>query len=198
MARPAKPELRGQLLAAARELLVEEGAATFSLRQLSARVGYTLTVVYRFFDNRADLIAALQAELFTDLNRYCTDGLSGDSYARIKTMGRRFLQWAQDNEACFVLLFAHPEAGRSLRDNRLDRARAGYMLTVALMRMGVLNGELDIEIPEAAAVYLVSSLVGLASMSLSGRWHTTPGEDLLAFYDAHADRLLTPLLMPKK
>lgn len=196
MARPKNPELPGLLLNAARDLVVERQGANFSLRELSARVGYTLTAIYRCFENREAMIGQLQLKLFAELNTYCTDGLAGSNYERVKQLGRRFVQWAVAHPAFFGVMFSDPNTGRTLGANDLRAARASYMFTTALLQMGKATGEFTVEEPEAAAVYLMASLQGMTAMALSGRLVGTVGENPVEFYDRYSDVMLTSLLTP--
>ena len=49
-------ETREEILAAAREVLLERGAADLSLREIARRAGFSPGALYKYFDNKDDVI----------------------------------------------------------------------------------------------------------------------------------------------
>ena len=52
-------ETRDDILIAAREVLLERGAADLSLREIARRAGYSAGALYKYFDNKDDVVKAL-------------------------------------------------------------------------------------------------------------------------------------------
>ena len=52
-------ETRDDILAAAREVLLERGAADLSLREIARRADFSPAALYKYFDNKDDVIKAL-------------------------------------------------------------------------------------------------------------------------------------------
>jgi AcrR family transcriptional regulator len=52
-------ETRDEILLAAREVLLERGAADLSLREIARRAGFTPGALYKYFDSKDDLVKAL-------------------------------------------------------------------------------------------------------------------------------------------
>ena len=52
-------ETRDEILSAAREVLLERGAADLSLREIARRAGFSPGALYKYFDNKDDLVKAL-------------------------------------------------------------------------------------------------------------------------------------------
>lgn len=52
-------ETRDEILEAAREVLIERGAADLSLREIARRAGFTPGALYKYFDSKDDVVRAL-------------------------------------------------------------------------------------------------------------------------------------------
>ncbi len=52
-------ETRDDILAAAREVLLERGAADLSLREIARRADFSPAALYKYFDNKDDVVKAL-------------------------------------------------------------------------------------------------------------------------------------------
>ena len=61
---------RQRLLAAALELVEEEGVEALSMRRLAARVGVSATALYRHFADKDELLQHLVDEANLELGRY--------------------------------------------------------------------------------------------------------------------------------
>tara|TARA_R110002096_G_scaffold436100_1_gene667643 strand:- start:3537 stop:4139 length:603 start_codon:yes stop_codon:yes gene_type:complete len=195
MPRPRNPELPTLLLAAAEELLVKKGGPHFSLRELSARVGYTLTAVYRCFENRAALLRQLNLRLFSEFNSYCVPPLDSGPLEATRMAGRRFVQWAVEHPTQYLFMFSEYGSDSLLTSpEEKATARIGLVGITTLLRMSKQIGQIDIEDPEATAIELLCYLHGLASLALSGRLEGTPGNDALEFLEANSTRMINRLL----
>jgi AcrR family transcriptional regulator len=62
-----KAELRTQILEAAREIFVNQGYASFSMRALAQRVGYSPAATYKHFRSKAEIFDCLAEESFAAL-----------------------------------------------------------------------------------------------------------------------------------
>ncbi|EIV94691.1 TetR/AcrR family transcriptional regulator [Frankia sp. QA3] len=59
----------GEILAAARDLVAQDGLARLSMPALARRLGCGVMSVYRYFDTKDDLLAALADQAMSDLHR---------------------------------------------------------------------------------------------------------------------------------
>jgi len=195
MPRPRNQELPALLLAAAEELLVKNGGPNFSMRELSARVGYTLTAVYRCFDNRAALLRQLTLRFFSEFNAYCVPPLDSGPLEATRMAGRRFVEWAVEHPTQYLFMFSEYGSDSLLTSQQeKSTARLGLVGITTLLRMSKQMGQIDIEDPEATAIELLCYLHGLASLSLSGRLEGTPGGDAMEFLEANSTRMINRLL----
>ena len=62
-----KAQLKQKILSAALQVFAEQGYANVSMRKIAALIDYSPTTIYRFFQNKEDLLAAIAAETYRDL-----------------------------------------------------------------------------------------------------------------------------------
>jgi AcrR family transcriptional regulator len=93
--------LRPALIAAARDLLSQEGPGAVSLREAARRVGVSATATYRHFQDKEHLLAAVSAEGFVEFAAKLKIG-GGQSF---NGMGVAYLEFAIANPGLFRLMF---------------------------------------------------------------------------------------------
>jgi AcrR family transcriptional regulator len=62
-----KAQLKQKILSAALQVFAEQGYARVSMRKIAALIDYSPTTIYRFFQNKEDLLRAIAAETYRDL-----------------------------------------------------------------------------------------------------------------------------------
>jgi AcrR family transcriptional regulator len=91
---------RRDILAAAREVMLESGASGITVREVAHRADFSPAALYKYFSGRDEIIAALTQESFLILKRFI-DGvptsLSPDK--RLVALGMAYMKFAQDNPA---------------------------------------------------------------------------------------------------
>src|SRR5215207_9061557 len=88
-----RQDLTDKILTAARELLLSQGVAGLSMRNLAAKVGYSATAIYSYF---ADKDAVLRALLDADcaaLRRAMDDAAEPNPVERVRKMGRAYVEF---------------------------------------------------------------------------------------------------------
>ncbi|GAB3491098.1 TetR/AcrR family transcriptional regulator [Nocardiopsis coralliicola] len=117
----------------ARRQLVQSGPDGISLRAIARDMGMTAPGLYRYHSSLSDLLAALRAELFTELAdavRGASAALpAGDTDGRVLTALRAFRRWALDHPAEFGLLFGAPGTEPPDPDPRVLAAAQGFAAT---------------------------------------------------------------------
>jgi len=105
MAPPAKTS-RAEIVAAARAIIAERGVAALSLQQVAAAVGVQAPSLYKRFDDRAALLAAVHDALLEEL----AGVLAAQTLARpaqaLAAMGRAYRAFAHRLDRLYPLLFA--------------------------------------------------------------------------------------------
>ena len=112
---------RAEILAAARELLLEVGPEELSLRQVARRADFSPAALYNYFSSRDEIVASLFAEAFEHLDIYLRrvpSSLSPDK--RVVELGLAYMDFARDNPMdlrCMLLstsLDLPPSSGKAL------------------------------------------------------------------------------------
>jgi AcrR family transcriptional regulator len=101
-------DTRDEILVAAREVLLERGAADLSLREIARRAEFSPGALYRYFDNKDDVIKALadkaMGALLVEFDRVPA-GLPPD--ARALELGMAYLEFARHNPEDVAVIALH-------------------------------------------------------------------------------------------
>jgi AcrR family transcriptional regulator len=96
----------------ARRLLVDEGPAAISVRAIAREMGMTAPALYRYYPSHTHLVAALTADLYTELSdrlEEARDAVQDDDVAlRLQAVCRTLRRWSLAHPAEFGLVFASP------------------------------------------------------------------------------------------
>lgn len=163
---------RAEILAAARELLLEVGPEELSLRQVARRADFSPAALYNYFSNKDELVASLFAEAFERLDTYVrrvSRDLSPEE--RVVELALAYMDFAQDNPMdlrCMLLtasLDLPPSSGKALG---LDAARLLGETFREGMEEGVFSPDVGLSAAEMAfGVWaLVHGMVSLAFIDL--------------------------------
>ena len=142
-------DTREEILAAAREVLVERGAADLSLREVARRAGFTPGALYKYFESKDDVIRVLADRAMGALVEAFA-ALPADLPAdeRAVAMGLAYLEYARRNPADVAIIVRHDLAAHddapSAEHRGLEEAVKG------VFRDGVRQG-LFVVAPEDAA-----------------------------------------------
>lgn len=104
-----KEQLRRQILSAARELFVNEGYESVSMRKVANKIEYSPTTIYLYFEDKADLLDSVCKETLLDLLNTLErlkEGTS-DPVKALRKSGRAYvefgLKYPQDYKLTFVI-----------------------------------------------------------------------------------------------
>ena len=122
-----------EIIQTARRLLVESGPDAVTLRAIARDMGMTAPGLYRYFDNREELVRHVCAGIFTELGgdiqaaidaadppATAPDPLAAKLTVKMVAACREFRRWSLSHQAEFGLLFGIPLPG--LDDGRYDIA----------------------------------------------------------------------------
>jgi AcrR family transcriptional regulator len=93
-----RKDTREEILAAARELMLEVGPEALSLRQVARRADFSPAALYTYFSSRDELVASLFAESFARLDEYL-GRVSTDLpwEKRVVELGMAYMDFGRDN-----------------------------------------------------------------------------------------------------
>lgn len=159
--------LRAALLAAGRKILDAEGVTALGLRAVARAAEVSPTAVYRHFNDKAALLAAIAADGFRGLAaamREAADA-AADPGDRMAAIGRAYVTFAVANSAVVRLMFG-PEIPD--KADHPDLSAAGEEAFAVLSGELASTGARDAQSPDAALA--AWSLVhGLSTLLIDGQ-----------------------------
>ena len=171
---PAEVEsFRGELCDAATELFIEKGPNGVTLRALAERVGVSRTTPYRYFQNKDEILAAVQASAFqrfsdaAELAYRSTD----DPIERIHAISRTYIEFGIEHPQAYRIMFGFFQEG-DYPELRRQGTRARTVLfesTEAAVRAGAIAGDANVH-----AHVIWAALHGVLSLHLVGQLHWGP------------------------
>jgi AcrR family transcriptional regulator len=155
-------------MVAAGSAFLELGYQALSMRKVAERAGYTATTLYRYFQDKDDLLFAMVSEGLSAFTRELREGReSGEEpLARIEAMGLAYIRFGLDHPALYRLLFIQ-------RPDFLGRGR-GDIQTLRVESFSLLRGAVAEAMSAGAAAHGDAAAV---SMSL---WAVVHGVTSLA------------------
>ena len=114
-------ELRRDILEAAREMFVDEGYESFSMRKLAQRIDYSAATIYQHFESKDDLFQCLVRESFAtlvELQSRTNASLEQDPVSALKRGLRTYVEFGlqHPNQYRFAFLM-QSRAGASYTPN---------------------------------------------------------------------------------
>ena len=158
---------RERILAAARDLFIEDGADAVTMRGVAARVGLTPMALYRHFRSRAALRRAVSDQGHETFLSYLQRALAEPSAAaRLMRAGQEYLNFALEHPRDYAVMFMRP-TGRDERAGPQWRDVATFRFLVDRIRECAVAGVLRADDPDAAALAVWSHVHGLVSLYLA-------------------------------
>ena len=174
---------RERICEAATRLFAEHGYDGVTLRSITEHVGCSPMTPYRYFENKAEILATVRTlamERFVDHCQAAFDAVS-DPWDRLRLLGFAHLEFAMSEPSAYQILFDDLETGKYPDLDRIgERAR---QINVDACKAAAAAGLID-EDPEVVAHVFWSALHGAAVLHLADRFE--PGPDL--------DRIAEPLV----
>jgi AcrR family transcriptional regulator len=176
--------LPAALLAAARQILDENGLHAVGLRETARRVGVSATAAYRHFTNKEDLLASVAAEGFRELAAAMQSATRGST--PLTRAGLAYIEFANQNRGLFRLMFG-PVLAERTKYPALHAASAGVE---ALLLRGVADVDQRPLNDNPAAMAAWGLVHGLAHLIVDGFFPATRAT-------AQAEEILGKIRLPK-
>jgi len=105
----SREELREMALAAAEQIVVEQGYDGLSARKVAAAIGYTVGTLYLVFENIDDLILNINARTLDRLHARMTESQAGSGNSRdyVLQLCHAYIRFADEDPHRFALVFEH-------------------------------------------------------------------------------------------
>ena len=167
--------LRSSLIDAAVELARESGADGVVVREAARRTGVSHNAAYRHFADREELIAevaavslaALADAMSRKINRARAQGPQGRALARLRAVGRAYVEFALKEPGLFTVAFAGPP---------IDSAAATgpYEVLGSVLDECLAAGAMSPAKRPGAEISCWSAVHGFATLHLNGPLSATP------------------------
>lgn len=102
-----KESLRKTILDAAGELFLEHGYEGFSMRRVAERIGYSATTIYRYYEDKDDLLFAVVNEGFSEFARQLTEAAESvkNPLKRLEALGHAYIRFGLNNPVYYQMMF---------------------------------------------------------------------------------------------
>jgi len=168
-----KAELREQILAAAREIVLEQGFEALSMRKIAEAIEYSPATIYLHFASRDDIALELVREGFAEmLGAIGPATLLSDPVERLRDIGRRYVRFGLEHPLTYRLIFMEdPKFSNSVIGQQLDApGEPGSIAFEVLERTVeelVAKGIFRPIDPEVASQLLWAGVHGIVSLRLA-------------------------------
>jgi AcrR family transcriptional regulator len=199
VARPANPELRAQILRAAREIIEECGPDCVTMREIADKVGYTTTTIYLYFKDKSDVLKETVRVAAEDL----ADAIDAASVGptpldQLRQRGRAYLVWGVLHPGLYELMYQQPGDISWTEDELAQLSRAG-METNAVVERCIETGQIGpVDDMGMFLTAMAAALHGATSLAISRRLThdalTMSPPALVEAASAVAERLFSALL----
>ena len=165
-----KEDLRRAILDAAGSLFLEHGYEGLSMRQIAERIGYSATTIYRYYEDKDDLLFAIVHEGFLRFGGQLTKAAqsSGDPRERLAALGHAYIEFGLRNPVYYRLMFMQRfdflfESRAEQQEPMVDSFAVLRGAVEQAMRAGVLRqGD-----PETTGVVIWSVVHGITSLAIA-------------------------------
>ena len=102
-----KEDLRRRILDAAGALFLAHGYEGLSMRQIAESIGYSATTIYRYYEDKDDLLFAIVYEGFLRFGRQLAKAAqsSSDPRERLPALGHAYIEFGLKNPVYYRLMF---------------------------------------------------------------------------------------------
>lgn len=141
-------ETRDDILIAAREVLLERGAADLSLREIARRAGFTPGALYKYFDSKDDVVKALADRAMgalLDALAVVPSDLAPDE--RAVEIGLAYLEFARHNPEDVAIVTMHESVAVGPHSREHDKLEETVL---SVFREGAATGVFSMPKPEDA------------------------------------------------
>jgi AcrR family transcriptional regulator len=209
MASPARPlrkarhhyhhgDLRRALIEAAVRTIQASGIAGLTLRGVGADLGVSRTALYRHFDDKSALLAAVAREGFRTLRIELEQAWSGAGGGRagFGAMGRAYVRFATAHPSHYRVMFGGSVTGYDSEPELDAEASGAFQALVDALSDQQKAGLVRDDDPLQLARFIWAVVHGLAMLAIDGQLGQ-PGADLDALTDFAVERAWSGIALEK-
>jgi AcrR family transcriptional regulator len=176
-----KAELRDTILAAARRIFLEEGPRALTMRRIADAIEYSPATIYLHFSSRDEIAMQLVRDGFGRLLQHLAPAIEEtDALERLKSIGRRYVDFSQRYPATYRLIFMEDERFARQVIGPLKEAGGAdpgaFDLLVATVQALIADGTFRPMPAELISGLLAAAVHGIASLKISCPTYPFDGE----------------------
>jgi AcrR family transcriptional regulator len=180
-----------RIAAAARDLLITEGAAAVSMRRVAAAVGVTPMAIYRHYPNREALLRHVAGTAFAELAAKFAQPPAADLDERLHGMIDSLLDVALGQPHLYAYVFTEPRADARAMPGQLADSPTLSAVSAALSE-GMATGRFRQDSVEQLTLTFAGLLQGLIMLRHNNRIDL-PDNEFRALCHAGVERILDGL-----
>lgn len=163
-----KADTRAELLAAAHQLVREEGYEGLTIRKLAERVGYAPMSVYSYFADKDEILLAVAEDAFATLARRVASRQSDNPLESIRRGLHEYVAFALENPNEYVTVFMTPKAHLHEEEtfDTLKKSNPCLNLLLSQIAAAVSRGQMKGDV-FAIATMLWSAIHGAVSLLIT-------------------------------
>jgi AcrR family transcriptional regulator len=167
VARTASKDVEGALLAAAEQILTDEGPSALTVRKVAQCAGIAPMGVYSRFEGKQGLLEALFVRGFEGLHRTVAQAGGGDARARLRDAALRYRRFAIGHPQHYALMFERMHEVQP-GPTAMDRAHEAFEQLVRLVSDARATGPFGVGSDADVAQQWWAALHGSVSLELLG------------------------------
>ena len=170
-------KMRQRILKAAMDIFAKEGYEGVSMRRIADKIEYSPGTIYRYFENKCDIMLQLCYHGFERLLglQFELDKIT-NPVERIKVEGRYYVTFALENPELYELMFATREIIKQPGDAEESVARKSFGKFAEHVQQCIDAGFFSGGDAETLAVALWAALHGLSSLLIKDQLRFLPEE----------------------
>lgn len=159
---------RTRICDATARLFVDEGPAAVTMRRLATALGCGTMTLYRYFDNKEEIITAVRTRGMHALSEALENALDteGDGRTRSRNVRDAYIDFARNNVATYRLMFEYPQTDRDDPGYREAHARL-WRRIAADMQVMIDEGVIDAD-PAILGHQVWAALHGAVMLEIAG------------------------------
>ena len=187
------PLSRSAIVAAARDMIIENGHEALSLRPLAGRLGVTAAAIYVYVDDKHDLLRTVAVEQYNHLAKMYAAIETNEPLEKIREIGRIYVAYAMNNPELFQVMFLFPPLlGDDFGEDDVVWRQA-FEIAEKAVGQAIVEGKLADNDPVELSLAIWAAVHGVAMFNLTNTL-THPGGSRGDYAGKMVDTVLTGLL----
>lgn len=179
-----------RVLEAAVTLMQQEGLASFQIRTIAAKAGYSVGSVYKHYPDIDALIIAVNTITLDQIKDRMASAIRDvkEPLDRLKCLARAYLHFANEESNLWRGLFDHRIDGADEIPNQ-HKTQNVELLSLIGQELGALNPDLNLEALATRSRTCFAAVHGMVTFTMEGRFIGLTGEMLEQELDFLVERL---------